>query len=375
MHNRLGGEGKAAGEFPLMYYIVSIFYHIFGVHNWVFRSVWIITSLVGYYFLYRFCADFLKDKIWAMLISLFTFTSPILIVYGASFLPDPIALTFIFIAWYYLYKYIGLRKRKHLLITCTFVVLSATLKITSLLSVIAFGVVLMISLLVKRIRWQISTKEILYRTIPFIVTFALIFAWYAYASWYNKINETSYFYLRSAPIWSLTSQEINEVAIRLKGWSREYFYATGLHCLYVFALLTIIPISKKELKTTSYWLYFLSILGFLAFAALFYSQFSYHDYYVINLLFIIPLTVLFWVKKYQFILKKRMWVNYTFQGLFLVLLVASVIHGSRRAKERFANETSWLDKDLYELREQMKSFGMDENDLILVPHDPSANIY
>ncbi|MEQ8624987.1 MAG: glycosyltransferase family 39 protein [Vicingaceae bacterium] len=374
MHNRLGGEGKAAGEFPFMYYIVSIFYHIFGVHNWVFRSVWILTSMIGYYFLYRFCADLLKDKIWAMLISLFTFTSPILIVYGASFLPDPIALAFIFIAWYYLYKYVNERNRKHLVITCIFVVLSATLKITSLLSILAFAVVLGASLLIKRIRWQISTQALIYKFIPFVISFLVIFAWYYYASWYNKVNETSYFYLRSAPIWSLSSQEINEVALRLKGWSREYFYATGLHCLYAFALLTIIPISKKELKSPFYWIYFFSILGFIAFVALFYSQFSYHDYYVINLLFIIPLTLIFWVKKYGFILQKRRWINYTFQGLFLVLLIASVIHGKRRAEERFAIETGWLDKDLYELREQLESYGMDQNDLVLVPHDPSSNI-
>ncbi len=374
MQNRLNDGGKAAGEFPLMYYIVSLLYRIFGVHNWVFRGLWGLILFLGCFNLYKLCSKVLNDPIWGILISLFTFTSPILIIYGISFLPDPVALAFVFIAWRLLYDYREKPSKLILIGATALIVLAATLKITSFISILAIAIVFFLEDLVKRISCQISTKKLLLGLLPLVASSILIFAWYFYASWYSKVHETGYFYLKFAPIWELSMEDFQNIFQSIKGWKKEYFEPSGLHVIYAMAVLVLIPVFIKKLGRIYYWIYVFCVMGFIAFVALFYSQFKDHDYYVVNLLFIIPLTALFFVKKYSFLINRTIVSKRIVQGLFSFLLVLAVIHGSRKAKERFNYNIHWLDLDLYEFRSHLGEYGISKDDLILVPHDPTPNL-
>jgi hypothetical protein len=374
MHNRLSGEGKAVGEFPGMYYLVALLYHVFGVKVWVYRGLWLLITFLGYFSLFKFCSRVLQDPLWGILIALFTFTSPILIVYGISFIPDPIALAFLFISWYFMQVYWESRKWKHLVLVVFFTWLSAVLKITCLISIIALIALYGAQLI--RSKWQkVPTSK--RDHVVFVaggVTALLIFSWYAFASCYNDLHSTTYFFLRTAPIWEVLD-DIDRINESLQGWLREYFYKVGRYVVYVFAILLALPFfNRSSLGRFWYFFYLLCILGFISFALLFSYQFIQHDYYVIGLLFVVPLTVLLFVKKYQFLLNKRWYYNRTAQLLFAVLLVFSVLHGTERARERFAFHTHWLDKDLYDLRDKLADYGIDSKDLVLVPHDPSPNI-
>lgn len=374
MHNQLNDEGMAAGEFPILYYIVGKLYHIFGVNIWVFRSVWWLISFLGYFFLFQFCSKILNNKLWGILISLFTFTSPILIIYGFSFVPDPTALSLTFISWYTLYSFYISKKKKFLLLSILLICIAATIKITSLISIFALCLVLGVNLLIRRIRWQINTQQTILSLAPIAIGLLIISSWYYYTSHYNKVHNTAYFFLKTAPIWDITAEQRVVIYNQILGWSREYFYETGRHVIYVFAILIIFPIFNKSFCRKEYWLYLLSFLGVIAFSLLFYSQFSHHDYYIINLVFIVPLTVLAFVRKYQFLLSKKKWITPGFQLLFSVLLVASTIHAKKRSNERFAVRDLWLNLNLYELRDKLPEYGVLKEDLVVVPHDPSPNI-
>ena len=105
MLNQLHSEGKAVGEFPILYFSVSKLYNIFGQSDTVYRLFCWMLCFIGYFALFRLITNVLKDFFWGILITLLTFSSPILIYYGISFLPDPIALSFLFIAWYFLQQF------------------------------------------------------------------------------------------------------------------------------------------------------------------------------------------------------------------------------------------------------------------------------
>lgn len=379
MHNRLAGEGKAVGEFPIMYYLVSIFYHIFGFHHWIYRAVWALTTLSGIFFLYKVSVKLLKDHFWAGFVALSSFASPVFAVYGISFMPDPIALSFIFISWYFLYSYIEERSRGNhsnskLILTILFVTLAALLKITSFISILAIGMVLCMVLAVQRIRYQITTAAFFKKLSPFLLVFILIILWYRYAANYNEEHQTSYFFMKIAPIWDVIPENFEQSKERILGWMREYYYPSGLHVLYVMAGLVLIPFLNRKLKYPYYSLFLFSLIGLVIFVVLFYSQFEYHDYYVINLLFIIPLTYLCFLKKYLYWIEKYKVLKYIFRLGMCVLLILNVIHTHKRTVERFAFQDGWLDNDLYELRSRLDEFGINKNDLVLVPHDPSPNI-
>lgn len=369
MHNVLSNEGKAAGEFPLLYYIVGKLYHVFGVHFWVYRGLWWLISFLGHFFLFKLFTQLLKDPIWGILISLFTFTSPLLFFYGFSFIPDPVALSCTFMAWYTIYKYALNKSILYLIISAILVALAALLKLTSLISIIA----IMIFWIVRKIQLK-EAKGLVATSVAILFVTLIVLSWYSYAAYYNKLNSTIYFYLKMAPIWDLNLSEIENVFFEMKSWLRAYFYKTGRHVLYVFAFLILLPIYHRKSFTKTYWFYILCFGGALMFFALFFPQFSAHDYYMVNLLFLIPLTVYGFLKKYNFLLKKKPVYAVGFKLLFLVLLIASVVNGKMRAKERFSKTNAWLNLDLYELRAKLPEIGVHSNDLVLFPHDPSSNL-
>ncbi len=374
MHNQLEDEGKAVGELPILYYAVGKLYHLFGVHNWVYRGLWWLITFIGYFCLFKFCSEFLKDKVWGLLISAFTFTSPILIIYGVSFIPDSVALSFLFVSWFFIYRYYQRKKTISAVLAILFASLSALLKLPTLITILALSIVYVVFSLKKIIQGQLKVKSLLPKLFYLGIIFTALIGWYSYAAYYNQLHQSSYFFLKSAPIWEASTLEMNRISAYLFRWSKEFLYDTARHVLYGFALLLLLPIFKRHFKQEWYWIYLLSTIGFFAFFALFYQQFMDHDYYWITLTFMIPLTVLFTIKKFQFLLDQKKMYKHSFQLLFCTLLVASSIHGAKKANNRFSKNTSCLNDDLFELRAQLNGHGIGEDDLIIVPHDPSPNI-
>ena len=374
LHNRLGGEGKAVGEFPGMYYLVSWGYHIFGFHHWVFRLVWALCVLTGLFYLYKFADLVLRDKFWAMFAAAATFTSPILVFYGISYIPDPIALSSVFISWYFIYKYIEKPAWKSLLPAVFFVSMTGLLKVTTLVPNVAFAAVLGISLLVRSIRQKKLAKPL----VTFILSVAFIGSvvglWIMYSKHYNNNHDTGYFFLGTAPIWETDAQGLAEINESIRNQFLDYYYISGFHVLCVMAFLILLPVFNKHFSRNWYRLYLLSVVGMVCYLLLFYKQLLQHDYYVIGPLFIVPLTFILFVKKYRYLFERKRFVDYTFRFFAVVLLVLLIVHSERRADVRFAQSTGWMDPDMYELRDKLQAFGVSHDDLVFIADDLSPNI-
>src|ERR1035437_6319038 len=91
----------APSEIPVGYYFIAVLYKIFGFHDFIYRMVNTLIFLAGLFYLYKTLSLLIKGFLWPALLSLFFFTSPVLVFYGNNFLTDSSALCFALIAWYF----------------------------------------------------------------------------------------------------------------------------------------------------------------------------------------------------------------------------------------------------------------------------------
>src|SRR5437764_5178236 len=106
VHNLAGeGTGKAAGEFPVLYFLVAQLWKIFGYHEYIFRLTNILILFLALFFLFRIVENILKDSFWAIATALLLFTSPLLVYYTNNFLPNVAALSLSIIGLCFFVKY------------------------------------------------------------------------------------------------------------------------------------------------------------------------------------------------------------------------------------------------------------------------------
>jgi hypothetical protein len=370
MLNQLSNAGKAVGEFPILYYGVAQLYKVFGQSDSIYRLTCWLIGFLGYFALFKMVSEILNDFKWGIIISLLTFTSPILIYYGVSFLTDPASLSLVFISWYFIYQHSKRKKLVYYILGMLFMTLAALLKITSLLTFIAVFMGLIVQ--------HISSKKAITLNWKMIAATVLsilsIVSWVIFSKSYNQLNQTTYFFLGTAPAWNLSNKDFWITLHYISDWTKEYFYPTGRHLIYLFATLIITPIFKNKLSKTLYYSYLFSVIGFLGFIALFFQQFKDHDYYMAPLLFIVPLTLTLLLLKFNFLLNKSNLLKYGSQFLFALLLVASSVYAQNRTEKRITNKSDWVFEELYDLEPKLTKIGIGKDDLILAPFDPSANI-
>ncbi len=73
-------------EFPLIYFIISIFYRLFGVHEFWFRGFQVAIGFMGLVYLFKASYFFTRDWVYAAFIPLVMFTSPVFAFYVSGFI-------------------------------------------------------------------------------------------------------------------------------------------------------------------------------------------------------------------------------------------------------------------------------------------------
>ncbi len=79
MHNQFcdqGYSGKAAGEFPIIYYAVAQLWKVFGKHEWIFKLVHLLILFFGLFLLFQTLSRIIDNRFWAGFLSLLV--SPLL---------------------------------------------------------------------------------------------------------------------------------------------------------------------------------------------------------------------------------------------------------------------------------------------------------
>lgn len=375
IHNQFcdgGYSGKAVGEFPIIYYVVAKLWKVFGNEIWIFRMVQTLILLAGLWCLFKSMFYLFRNWIWAGFGSLLLFTAPMVVFYGPNFLPDAPGLAFVFIAWYFVTKFIQNRKMASLWLSALFFALSMLLKITSGLSFIALGGWILFELIFQKREERIFNFQIKH-FIPFVPVILAVTGWYLYVEHYNAIHRGHFSYHGIWPVWTMTREQFLRIIDALdKIYFKELFlpYTQYLTVGVWIYLLIII----KKLKPI--FRYFIIVLpaGFLMQMMLWFQVLEGHDYYTINLLIVFAAV---WAIFFYSLKNTKLFDHPVFYLAGAAFLVWNIITCQYRLEVRY---NSWMN-DMYknqfqaltEIEPLFKEIGIGEEDKVISLPDFTIN--
>ena len=282
------GVGNASGEFPVIYYTVAQIWKITGTKVWVFRGLNIFIVFLGLFALFKLFEKILLDSIWAIMLTLLLFTSPILVFYTNNFIADTPALGFSMIGAYFFFGFYQTKSLKKLYVACLFFLLGALLKVTAALLFISILIIYAIELL-KIYRFKGNEKlfnKPLKQGLPLFLVIALTYSWYAYSAYYNTLYNGTYFLLGILPIWDMDYPLINEIERILNENLVYQFFNTSIITM-VIAMFALLVVFRKKANKLLLTVTGLMGAGGLIYMILWFRVFDVHDYYLLNLLIIV----------------------------------------------------------------------------------------
>jgi MFS family permease len=358
LHNLAGNEGRSIGEFPIVYFMVGKLYDIFGPHEFIFRLVSFLIFFIGLFYLFKLGMVLFESVFYSLALVVVAFSSPLIAFYAISFIPDVHALSLSYIAWYYVALYIRKKQLYNFVLAMLIFALAGILKITALMSLCVIICVLAFEIVfVKKEKRLLSSEHnavFLWSLFPFVV----FFVWLSYAHYYQKINSNGYFSLDWDPFWLEDAQTRKYIWNRLTknwGWWPD-FYRQNIMLAAAVGLILLFKQGVSYFWRAGVFAY---VCGVSLFIAMYFSALNHHDYYMINLLSIVPFIYIFifLALKGSFLYK-----NILFRAVLAVFLFSGVWHAAQRIEFRFS----------LELNEEIRPFySMDEaylNSIGILPH-------
>ncbi|HRY97737.1 MAG TPA: hypothetical protein P5550_01640, partial [Bacteroidales bacterium] len=255
-----------------------------GMHPFIYRLLVLIIVFYGLLSLYRLLRELLGDSFWAGSAVVLLFTSKILVYYGNNFLTDAPALALALAAAWQYYRYALLGRRSGLYLSMAMFLLAGLLKVSALLLFLCIGAVVAWKAVVR----PANTRDIR-ALIPFALVLVLTFMWYSYARIYSRDN-AGMFLQGILPAWELDRWALKARLISFYQQILPSFLNLSALYLLVFLLLYNV-LNFRKAKPFLLAINILGIAGSLVFLLLFFQVFDVHDYYMTNLLVMIPVTL------------------------------------------------------------------------------------
>lgn len=375
-----GGQSGAActSEVPILYFGVAMLYKMFGYHDFVFRIFNTLLFFIGLFYLFKIFHYVLNDTLWAILLSLLFFTSPVLVYYGNNYLSNTGALAFAILGWYYFIKYYFERKSNLLYTALAWLFLAACFKLTSLISLLS---ILALALANQFNLISLDRTEKLIKSFkPFLLCtifmLTLLAAWIFYAHNYNQRHDCSYFSTTTFPIWNLSLTEIKGVLENINTlWLDQYFHPAVIMFL-ICCLLFLIWNTHKNLKLFNLLLATIG-LQIILFIILQFWTFADHDYYVIDL-YIFPMLILL-VAAYSIHTRfpQIHQSKYLKAGLVLFVLF-NVSYARQEINARYAPPLNDFESHaaIYSITPYLRQLGIKPDDRVIsIPDFSHASLY
>jgi hypothetical protein len=365
----------ATSEIPILYYFVAILYKIFGYHDFIYRILNTLIFLCGLFFLFKTLYYLLDNFFWSSTITLFFFTSPILVYYGNNFLTDSSAFAFVLVAWYFFIQFYQSNSQRSFYLSMLFFLIAGSFKIFALISFASISIVFIAELLgISRYRGKSKLfSKPKAQIIPFLLIIIIIGGWAEYAHHYNYIHQSEYFSTstRMFSLWNMDSASIHNVIEHVrKIWLNQFFHVSSLYMLGGLFLLTLIFIKKsnKFLSTINLLLFF----GTITYVVIFFAIFQDHDCYTINLyIFLIFIFITFIsLLKNHFV---RIYNSPYIKVVFFLFLIFNVAHARKEIYNRYHGW--WTEypeyKDYHTITPYLRSIGIKPLDPIVCLPDYS----
>jgi len=390
-------SGKSAGEFPILYYLVALFWKLFGEHIFIYRLINVLIFFTGLVYLFDSCSRIFKHKFWAYFVVVFAFSSPVLVYYSVNFLTNVTALSMVFIGWNMFIRYCQNKKDRFLFYMALFFSLSALLKMTAAISLLALFGILILEILGRRF----ISKEPLFLNksksfLIFLSSFVIISSWYLWAEYYNGVHGGKYTLNWFWPIWEMNKAQIDAAFHSAR--NIIYYQAFSRFSMYfLWAILLYLIVDFRNNSKFINALVPIVTIGTISYLVLWFNALDGHDYYIINLL-ILPIILLV---GFVLNLEKKMnniLLSKKIQLLALIFLIANITNAAVNLRLRynkhfdtsytlsrlllsdfeadywiyFGNNNSF--EGLSEMQAYNRSLGIKADDLIIYLPDKSYNV-
>ncbi len=332
VYNLSSDNGNAANEFPLLYYLVSFIYKLIGEQDFVLRILNLSISVTGFYALYRIIGRIVGDYFYTFFITFILISSTAFMYYANNYLPDPAAVSFALIGWWFFY--VGVHSKRQtvsLPLAFLFFTLSSLIKVTYLINPVAAVLTYSIGVFYHKIELNGAVRHI-YVWLYFALNLLLVgLWWFVFVKAYNSANNDFYFLTTIRPIWRMSPNELNVVIDAIKSWRNDYFYFNTYY-LFGFSLTGIFFVKRKDYFLIS--VASLLLLGSAFFVLLFFAQFRDHDYYFLVLFVPVVFTFVLLFKS-LFRRFRRLFDSIYFKVFLCVFCLLAMFDTTERLKSRY----------------------------------------
>lgn len=284
------GDTVTSADFPLHEYIVALLMGLLGsTAPWVFRGWTLLCSLAGLWFLFLLCRRLTGSWAKSLAVTVVALTSPLYTYYFANFLPSAPALALVMAGLWAYVKYWQENRMPywHLaIVLLTLGAMTRTSQAVALVAVCSFELL------------RILRRETTFMNkIPAVVLGALAIVGYLLWNSHLRAEHGSLFLNQLMP--PRNWEELQTVwAMIVKDYEYCYFGQVQQWFMVAVAIgalaFSLIQRNKKrhERSLPIGWLAAIWTFGELLFVAAMWRQFSHHDYYFLDSLW---LPVLFWM--------------------------------------------------------------------------------
>lgn len=367
-------------EFPLIYFIISLFYRIFGVNVFWFRMFQVFIGFAGLIYLFKTSYYFTRDWFYAGIIPLLIFSSPIYAFYLNNFIPDAVALSLTFAGFYYFIRYTSGRHFRTWLLAMFFFLLAGLTKTSSLLPYFGLGAVALIDWILRSKRsGEESYFDFEFKYIAsFITVLVLIFGWYLYARIYSDAHSGSISAVQIRPIWKLDDETIRVTLRSMKNWYHHGDYHAKYFLIFTVVVFITTLVLFRKANRFLYTMNILVFLGMVSFTLLFFQSMRNHDYYQINNLFIfitIYLTFFSILSNVFPLVYSSIWTKLSFAIILLLLVINCHDRMKFRYSERDTHYLSSMERiEMFDIEDYLEEIGVERTDKVYCTPDRSVNI-
>jgi hypothetical protein len=373
-------NGYAAGEFPLIYFIAAILFKFFGVHYFLFKGINLLIFYTGIFSLYKIALKLTKDSIFATILSILFFCTPVVFFYGNNFLSDVSALCFNIIGTLFLLNFLNSGNKKFITITAICLALGGLLKASAGIYLIAIICALCYELIFAKTKsgyYAVLHKNKYSLLLQLIGSSLCIFAWYLYAIKFNQSNQTVFFgtkAMKGWPLWENNFQEIKNTLHLFKLLHIELLSAINLTFFVISILYLLVYIKMLDAFFLRIWLFLM--LGLTFFICYFWKGFIEQQYYLVNLIIFPVITILLAYTVFSERVKISR-LKYIFYSLAFVSTLLVIYHSKNMYKCYYKG--GWRHQKLDEvyytnnLESQLNLVGIKKTDKIISLSDGTPN--
>lgn len=276
-------NGIVGVEFPIQSYLAGALGYVFGRGSIsiCFRIVDILIAWTGLFFLFRIVYDRTKDFILSIVAPLLIFCSPIYVVYSGNFMPDPAAVSVVFISFYFFLQYADTHRFRKLVVSMLLLTLAVLIKASTAtywLGVLGFG--FYVELLVRKNR-----RHALMLAGVAALSIGVVLLQMLYINYLNTTYHSTLFLSKIRPFTDL--DDVHEyIGFPFKNtWMKEYFLLAQYPIIALILAIGINILKKTAALKHYLWPVAIFLPGAIVMFCLFGHQLKVHDYYILAIFF------------------------------------------------------------------------------------------